>query len=34
MLSVVTSRALIAGLVYVFIWEGLDQRSLRRDPAA
>ena len=23
MLSVVTSRALIAGLVYVFIWEGL-----------
>ena len=23
MLSVVTSRALIAGLVYVFLWEGL-----------
>ena len=23
MLSVVTSRALIAGLIYVFIWEGL-----------
>ncbi len=23
MLSIVTSRALIAGLVYVFVWEGL-----------